>query len=426
MAEMVESNLAPLQGLRVLELAGMEGQYCGKLLGDMGADVLKVELPGGDPSRRVGPFAGDRPDVNRSLPFWYFNTSKRGITLDYRRPQGRSLLHRLAAGADIVLESLAPDMIETLGLDYPTLSSSHPRLILLSITPFGRTGPWRDLLACDFVSLALGGTMAMNGYDDRPGSPPIRPDGGHASLMGSEYGFMAALIALIERESSGRGQWLDVSIHEACACTTEGAFANWEYFRRVVQRQTGRHARAANATHPWQHETGDGRYVNILGGGIPRRDASWRPLVAWMERHGKAEDLGEERYEAVVHRSPAQRSDPDTLHVLELLARFVRGLGAEEVYREGQGYRLPWSIVRSPEENLGDPHWRDRGFFVEAKQPQAGGHVTVPGAPYKFSRTPWQMRTRAPLLGEHNVEVYEGELSLDREQLRELFEQGII
>lgn len=415
----------PLDGLRVVELSGAPGQYLGKLLGDMGADVVKIEPPEGDSARRIGPFAEDRPGPDRSLSFWYYNTSKRGVTLDITRPAGQELLLQILAQADVVTETFEPGFLETLGLGYDRLRLLWPELVIASITPFGQSGPWRGFHSSDLTSLALGGTMAMNGYDDLPGSPPIRPDGNHSYLMACEYAFMGVLIALLERDQSGLGQWIDVSIHEACAGTTEGAFANWEYFNRVVRRQTARHAQAA-PTSPWQHRATDGRYVNLMGGGIPRMFSSWRPLTQWLARHGMAEDLEEERYEAVVHRSPAQRNDADSLHVLKVLARFAAAVPSEEIYREGQSYRLPWAIVRSPEENLDDPHWEDRGFFVSVDEPLLGRPVRYPGAPYVFSRTPWRMSQRAPLLGQHNVEVYQNELGLSRLQLRELYEQRVI
>lgn len=422
-----EQTLGPLTGVRVIELASVEGQYCGKLLGDMGADVLLIEPPEGSPARRIGPFAEDRPGLNRSLNFWYYNTSKRGLTLDISRPAGQEMLRRLLAGADVVLESFRPGHLATLGLEYEALEERKPGLILASITPFGQTGPWRGFKSCDLVNMALGGPMASNGYDDLAGSPPIRPDGGHSYLMGSEFGFIAILLALIEREVSGQGQWLDVAIHEACAGTTEGAFPNWEYSHQIVKRQTGRHA-SPGSTRPWQHRTADGRFVNLMGGGIPRSFGSWKPLMAWMGRHGAAGDLSEPRYETILHRSPAQRRDATTLHVLDTIAHFVQGISAEEVYREGQARKLPWAVIRSPEENLDDPHWHDRGFFVEVEQPEIGGSATYPGAPYRFSRTPWSASgpRHAPLLGEHNVQIYQGELGLTREELRALFEQGVM
>lgn len=420
-----EDPEGPLSGLRVLELAGIATQYCGKLLGDMGADVIAIEPPGGSPARRVAPFAGDLPDPNRSLFHWAYNTSKRGVTLDIARPEGRELLLRLAAGADLMLDGNAPGALAAIGAGYAALSRGNARLILCSITPFGQDGPWRDLRACDLVNMALGGPMAMNGYDDLPGSPPIRPDGGHSWLMASEYAVIGILVALAERRASGQGEWLDLSVHEACSATTEGAFPNWEYSRRLVRRQTGRHA-TVNPSRPFQHRSADGRWLNLMGGGLPRNANSWRPLLQWMEAHDAVADLRDPRYESVLTRSPTQRRDDDTLHALDTIAAFVRQLPAEEVYREGQARRLPWATVRSPDENLDDPHWAERGFFVAVEQPQIGGKAIYPGAPYRFSRTPWRIARRPPLLGEHNVQIFEGELGLGREQLRLLFEQGVI
>jgi crotonobetainyl-CoA:carnitine CoA-transferase CaiB-like acyl-CoA transferase len=422
---MTEPGRPPLAGLRVLDLSGVEGHYCGKLLADLGADVIKIEPPQGDPGRRIGPFADDRPGPNRSLSFWSLNTSKRGITLDVSKGAGQELFRRLLESADVLIESFPPGWMGQAGLDPAGLLRLRPALIVASITSFGQTGPWSRLRGSDLVSLALAGTVAMNGYDDEAGTPPIRPDGAHSYYMAGEYAFMAIMIGLLARDETGAGDWLDISIHEACAATTEGAFANWEYFQRRVRRQTGRHAQAT-PTAPWQHLSADGRYVNLIGGGIPRMLASWRPLIEWMSRLGKADDLADERYSGVVHRSATQRHDPDSLHVLETIGTFVRGLTAEEAYRGGQEKRLPWAIVRSPEENIDDAHWHDRGFFVDINQSQIGRKVAYPGAPYRFSRTPWRLKRRAPLLGEHNVEIYEGELGLSREQLRKLYEQGVI
>ncbi|MGI8550012.1 MAG: CaiB/BaiF CoA transferase family protein [Dehalococcoidia bacterium] len=433
-----EEAAGPLDGLRVLELASVEGQYCGKLLGDMGANVIKVEPPEGDRARRIGPFAGEVGGIdgnrgdkaspfgpNRSLSFWYYNTNKRGVTLDIGCREGQTIVRRLVASADVLVESFPPGYLQSQRLAYQTLAEINPGLVFASITAFGQTGPWRDLHSSDLVNMALGGPMASNGYDDIPGAPPIRPDGDHSFLIAGEYACTGILTALLERDRLGAGQRLDISIHEACASTVEGAFPNWEYFRRIVKRQTGRHANP-QSTRPWQYQTADDRYVNLMGGGIPRSFPSWRPLLQWMARHGAAADLQEERYEAVLSRSPAQRRDEDGLHVLDTIGRFVQGLSAEEVYREGQARKLPWATIRSPEENLNDPHWQDRGFFVEVEQPELGQPIRYPGAPYRFSRTPWRLRNRAPLLGEHNVQIYEGELGFSRQELRALYEQRII
>ena len=144
----------PLAGLRVLELADEKGQFCGKLLGDLGADVIKIEPPGGEPNRRVGPFLDDIPHPERSLSFWYYNTSKRGITLDLQTADGQLYFRRLAAGADVVLETFRPGHLASLGLGYDSLSRQNPELVFCALTPFGQTGPWRDYLSSDLAHLA--------------------------------------------------------------------------------------------------------------------------------------------------------------------------------------------------------------------------------------------------------------------------------
>ena len=243
----------PLAGLRVLELADETGQFCGKLLGDLGADVVKIEPPGGEPCRRIGPFLDDIPHPERSLSFWYYNTSKRGITLDLETADGRELFRRLAATADVILETFRPGFLASLGLGYETLREQNPGLILCSLTPFGQTGPWRDYLSSDLLHMAAGGEMASCGYDeaDVPNAPPIAPGGGNAWHMGCHFAYMAIMAALVHRTVSGHGQYIDASIHEACALTTEAAIANYVYRGEVLQRQTGRHhAAGADARAP--------------------------------------------------------------------------------------------------------------------------------------------------------------------------------
>ena len=172
----------PLAALRVLELADETGQFCGKLLGDLGAEVVKIEPPGGEPCRRIGPFVDDIPHPERSLSFWYYNTSKRGITLNLDAADGLHLFQRLAATADVILETFRPGYLSSLGCDYAALSQQKPGLVLCSLTPFGQTGPWRDYLSSDLLHIAAGGEMASSGYDeeDAPNAPPIAPGGGNA------------------------------------------------------------------------------------------------------------------------------------------------------------------------------------------------------------------------------------------------------
>jgi crotonobetainyl-CoA:carnitine CoA-transferase CaiB-like acyl-CoA transferase len=210
-----------LSPYRVLDLTTERGLLCGQILGDLGADVIKIEPPGGEPCRRIGPFLHDIPHPEHSLSFWYYNTSKRGMTLDINTADGRDLFRRLAAIADVVVETFRPGYLSSLGCDYAMLSRKNPGLVLCSLTPFGQTGPWRDYLSSDLLHMAAGGEMASSGYDqaDVPNAPPIAPGGGNAWHMGCHFAYMAIVAALVHRTVSGCGQYIDASIHEACALT---------------------------------------------------------------------------------------------------------------------------------------------------------------------------------------------------------------
>ncbi|MBI4202773.1 MAG: CoA transferase [Chloroflexi bacterium] len=224
-------------GLRLLELTGLMGQQCGKLFADMGAGVVKLEPPGGAPSRRVGPFLDDVPHPERSLSFWHYNTNKRGVTLDITKPQGQELFLRLARQADVIVEDTAPGTLDSLELGYPQLAAFNASLVMVSITPFGQTGPWKDRKTSDLVNLALGGPLWSCGYDDHS-IPPMRPYPDASYHLASHYAFIGAMAALVQRQSTGRGQHVDVSCHEACHDSTEGAMPIYYFNNMRVRRQT--------------------------------------------------------------------------------------------------------------------------------------------------------------------------------------------
>jgi crotonobetainyl-CoA:carnitine CoA-transferase CaiB-like acyl-CoA transferase len=296
--------------------------------------------------------------------------------------------------------------------------AGQERLIWCSITPFGLDGPWRDFLANDLVSIALGGSMMSTGYDDHA-LPPIRGDGEQSLAMAGEYAVIGILSALLQRQTSGKGQLVDVSIHEAVSATTEGAFANWEYFQRVSQRQTGRHA-SPTPTANWQIECSDGDYVVLIGAGMPRDARVWGNLMAWMAETGADEPLRHLRYNEIPRR-PEERQA-----IIDVIQAFIASMPAEEVYRRAQDCHLPFGYVRRPEQNLDDPHWHDRGFFLKGEVTGHSGEVLYPGPPYRFSETPLVANRRAPLLGEHNFDVYVKELGYRPDQLVALAQQGIV
>jgi crotonobetainyl-CoA:carnitine CoA-transferase CaiB-like acyl-CoA transferase len=411
----------PLAGLRVLELADEKGQFCGKLLGDLGADVIKIEPPGGEATRRVGPFLDDIPHPDRSLSFWYYNTSKRGVTLSLQAAGGRDLFRRLAATADVILETLPPGHPASLGLDYESLRTQHTSLIMCSLTPFGQTGPWRDYLSSDLLHMAAGGEMASCGYDDvdAPGAPPIAPGGGNAWHMGGHFAYMAIMAALVYRTVSGQGQYIDASIHEACALTTESAIANYVYRGETLIRQTGRH-HAPGPTPRTQFPSKDGTYVTALVSG--RLTPKYiKDLAALFDSYGMVHDLADPKY-----RDSATIA-ASTSHIIDdLVAGFIASLPAEEVYHAAQARGFTWGAVRAPEALLDDAHLHDRGFWKQVEHPELGRSFVYPGEAAIYNGSPWRISRRAPLIGEHNTEIFCDELGMSRGELSVLAETRVI
>ena len=411
----------PLAGLRVLELADEKGQFCGKLLGDLGADVVKIEPPGGEPNRHIGPFLDDVPHPERSLSFWYYNTSKRGITLNLETADARQLFPRLTATADVILETFQPGFMASRGFDYAALYRRNPRLIVCSLTPFGQTGPWRDFLSSDLLHMAAGGEMASCGYDevDMRNGPPIAPGGGNAWHMGCHYACMAIMAALVDRTLSGQGQYIDVSIHEACALTTEAAIANFVYRGEVLRRQTGRH-HAASPTPRTQFCAKDGKYVcALLGGRLNPRFVS--NLADMLDSYGLAGDLKDPKYQ-----DPVVIAE-NTSHIIDdLVANFIASLPAEEAYHAAQARGFTWGVVRAPEDLFDDAHLDDRGFWKQVEHEELGRSFIYPGEAAIFNGSPWRLSRRAPMIGEHNVEIFCDELGLSRHELAVLAESQVI
>jgi benzylsuccinate CoA-transferase BbsE subunit len=383
--------------------------------------VVKIEPPGGERNRHVAPFLDDIPHPERSLSFWYYNTSKRGITLNLETADGRQLFGRLAATSDVILETFRPGFLASLRLDYEALREQNSRLILCSLTPFGQTGPWRDYLSSDLLHMAAGGEMASSGYDeaDVPNAPPIAPGGGNAWHMGCHYATMAIMAALVHRTVSGQGQSIDVSIHEACALTTEAAIANYIYRGEVLRRQTGRH-HAAGPTPRTQFRAKDGTYVCALVGG--RLNPKFvRELADLLDSYGMAGDLKDPKY-----RDPAVIAENTTHIIDDLIANFIASLSAEEVYHAAQERGFTWGAVRAPEALLDDAHLHDRGFWKQVEHKELGRSFIYPGEAAIYNDSPWRISGRAPLIGEHNAEIFCDELGLSRGELSVLAESRVV
>ena len=410
MSDATNSAAAALESLRVVELTDERGSYCGKLIADMGADVIKVEPPGGDPTRYYGPFVDDEPDLERSLYFWYYNTSKRSVVLDLENDTDRSRFANLAAGADVVVESMDSGWLAERGIDYDDLRERNPGLIWVSITPFGRHSVRNGEPHTDLTLAANGGFAWMNGYDDHT-LPPLRGGGPQAWHTGSHYGFMSLLVALLYRDQTGEGQFIDVNINASINVTTEAGSYSWLVSHSTVQRQTGRHA-GVQPSMPSQIRCKDGRYVNT--GIPPRRPAEFGIVHDWLEEEGLVDQLLSAPL-LLAGREMESFSLADIMNNEEAQAIFGAGreafdllasnLTAYEFFTKAQGYGFQVGIIHSPEEALEDPHFVARGMQVPVEHPELGREVVYPGAPYQLNKGSWRISRRPPLLGEHTDEV---------------------
>jgi crotonobetainyl-CoA:carnitine CoA-transferase CaiB-like acyl-CoA transferase len=366
------------EALRVVELADNPGgEHVGKLLADLGADVIKIEPPAGAASRAVGPFAdGDSaPSADRSLTYWTYNTGKRSVVLD-DSAAGHGRRDRLIATADILISTARPSELAAQGLDLASLMHASPRLIILSLTPFGLTGPQAEYRSSDLVGLAAGGLLNSCGYDDHS-VPPIRPGGNQGYMTAASLAHCGLLLALIEREKSGHGQLVDASMHEAIAVSGELANPYWFYPGALVQRQTARHAQPV-PSQPAIFECADGVWVYFAL--ILSDQRAWTALVTWLDGAGMATDLTEAKYLDLEFR---QR---EFAHVQEVIEAFFLVQDSTTAYHDGQGRGLPIAPVRAPEEVALDEHLRARGFFVPVQLPTHEPRTAeVPGSPYRFS-----------------------------------------
>ena len=373
--------------LRVVELADDPGgEQVGKLLADLGADVIKVEPPGGAASRAVGPFAdGDSAAIaDRSLTYWTYNTGKRSVVLD-DSAAGRPDRDRLIAAADVLISTARPAELAERGLDFAALMRASPRLIILSLTPFGLTGPHADYRSSDLVGLAAGGLLNSCGYDDHS-IPPIRPGGNQGYMTAATLAHCGLLLALIERAKSGQGQLVDASMHEAIAVSGELANPYWFYPRALVRRQTARHAQPV-PSQPALFECSDGVWVYFALILSDRR--AWAALVSWLDDRDMAADLTEPKYLDLEFR---QR---EFAHVQEVIEAFFLVQDSTAAYQDGQGRGLPIAPVRAPEEVLQDEHLREREFFVPVQLPADKPRTAeFPGSPYRFSA--FSARPRSP------------------------------
>lgn len=403
-----------LGSYRILDLSDEKGVLCAKTLADLGADVIKIEPPGGDPMRHIGPFYHDTPDPEKSLYWFTFNTNKRSLTLDITRPEGQEIFRRLVKTADFVIECFPPGYLDSLGLGYSALSELNPRLIMTSITAFGQTGPYRDYKAYDIVGIATGGLMYLIGEAERP---PVRVRAQQAYAQVNVQAAAGTMVAHYYREVSGEGQHVDVSMQEAVSNALDTAQQAWD-LQQMVYKRVGYSRPVGERVRRAVYPCKDG-YM-----------ACWPPedfevLVEWMESSGVTADPVlvkkwldvMEKYKAGDLTAGQVLTDEELTQVQELRLPFFQLHTRQELYEGALARDFGWAPVTTAKNLVENQQLASRDYFVEVEHPALGTSITYPGAPYKLSETPWQIWNRAPLIGENNEEIYAGELGISREEL---------
>jgi crotonobetainyl-CoA:carnitine CoA-transferase CaiB-like acyl-CoA transferase len=421
----------PLNGLRVLDLAGPIGLYCTKQLAEMGADVVKIEPPGGDPTRNIGPFVHGEINPEKSLYFFYYNTNKRSITLNLETEKGREIFKKLVKSADIVVETYHPGYLEKLGLGYDNLRTINRGLIMTSITGFGQNGPYCDYQWSDLVGLAMGGIMILSGFPD---DPPNYVGGYQAYNLAGTNGAIGTLMALCYRDANGEGQHVDVSMQEAVVPASEISIPSYAA-RKIIRRRSGRQVyRGWNELFPCK----DG-YIMCS----PFGAAGWRKVLAWVESEGMAADLTTDNYTTLLDimanvqmdRQPTgQKSgakslagrDADIAHIEEVWEQFLMTHTKQELFEKCQAMNVRLMPIYNAADQMHDPQLLSRDWFTPVEHPELGETIIYGGPPYRFSETPWRIIKRSPFLGEHNQEVYEKELGFSPEDLISLEKDGVV
>lgn len=419
----MEERKTLLENCRVLDFSNELGFLCGKILGDLGADVIKVEPPGGDPARKMGPFYKDIPHPEKSLYWLAYNNNKRGITLNIETEDGREILERLLTKADILIESFKPGYLDELGLSYSALKQmTNEKIIMTSITPFGQIGPYRDCKASDIGIMAMSGCMYLLGDPDRP---PVRTSIPVSYMWTGSYAALGTLMAYFHRQMTGKGQQVDVSAQASAAWSADTAPFYWEadgtMTKRVGNAIAGRsiHGAVMKAAYPCK----DG-YICWLIYGARAGGITNKETVKWMEEKGITTDwLKSQDWDKF---DPGPATQEDFNQIIEPVGRFLSGLTKMEFLEEAVRRRIMGYPVSNSKDIMENPQLRAREVWQEIDHPELGEKITFPGPWAKFSESSCGIRQRAPLIGEHNHEIYVKEMGMPVDELTILKQTGVI
>ena len=394
-----------LEGVKVLDLTHhIAGPYCTKLLADFGAEVVKIERPGGDPARRMAPFHLDEADPEKSLLFAYLNTNKQSVTLNLKSEKGVQVLKTLVEESDVLVENFAPRVMPSLGLGFETLQRINPRLVMTSISNFGQTGLYRDYKAADIVEYAMGGLMYIFGTYD---GGPLKHAFNQAQFKAGTDAASATLMAMYHQRLTGEGQRVDVSIQEAVATGLRDVVNNFTYTGAVRRRQPNH---SGDLTR--MRASADGHLLPNPGMGA---GLIWDTVVEFLG----LPELDDEKFS-----TPSARL-VNAEELGRILDEYFVKQNKYDMFYTSHERRFIFGVVQSPQEVMADPQFQARNYFVDIRHPVLGT-LKYPGAPFEMSGTPWEARSAAPTLGQHNQEVIGQRLGYTPEQLVELRTMEII
>ncbi|MFH1382278.1 MAG: CoA transferase [Chloroflexota bacterium] len=409
-----------LSPYRVLDLSDETGLVCSKVLSDLGADVIMVEPPEGNPARKIGPFFDDNPGIERSLFWQAYNTNKRSITLNLETRDGQEIFRRLARTADFLIESFPPGYMDSIGLGYGSLTENNRRLIMASVTPFGQAGPYRDYKSSDLVACAIGGLISSIGDADRaPTRFSLEQSWPQAGLQAA----MALLIALHNRSKTGKGQYIDVSMQECISSILEHRYHYMGYGEEGTERRRGprvpRGGGKSAPLHIWPCKDGFICWRLFSAAQAPKTIA----LINWMKEegiHGVVDDVD---WKALDFEQVSQ----EQLDIYEAeFGSFFLNHTKDELQNEAVKREIMLFPVNTPEEILKDKQLSYRGFWVDILNPALGRPLTYPGLPARLAPLQLRKPKPAPRLGEHNLDIYLNEMKLSRDRLSTLCQSGVI
>jgi len=420
MSEQPETLLGPY---RALDLTDDKGFFCGRILGDLGADVIKIERPGGDPARKLGPFYHDILDPEKSLYWFAYNFNKRGITLNIETADGQELFKRLVKTADWVIESFDPGYIERIGLGYEALSQINPGIIVTSITPFGQSGPYRDYKGSDLVVTALSGYLYLTGDRDRA---PVRIGLPQVYLHAAAMAAGGSMTALYYREMTGEGQHVDVAAQQVQCVEAVTPTPTWDLLRRNEERAgSSIHRPGTHFTMPAHYECQDGYVYFTLWGGTTGARGN-QELVMWMDSEGLATDFLKSIDWFQLDLANPKINQEYVNGIIEPITKFCKLHTKKELLEGAVEKHIMLFPLGSAKDTLESPQLAAREYWAEVEHPELGDTMTYPGPFIKLSETPVAIRRRAPLIGEHNEEIYINELGLTRKEMLALKQAGVI